>query len=69
MHSITLRSHVGKDGMLDLHLPVGLSETDLEIVMMIAAIAPANDGMLVTHTTKEFGRVAGQRLQDWEAQE
>jgi tRNA(fMet)-specific endonuclease VapC len=34
--------------------------------MLIAAIALANHVILVTHTTREFGRVAGLVLEDWE---
>lgn len=33
--------------------------------LMIAATARANDAILVTNNTKEFGRVAGLRLEDW----
>lgn len=33
---------------------------------LIAAIALANDLTIVTHNTREFGRVAGLRLDDWE---
>ena len=35
--------------------------------LMIAAIALANDLTLVSHNTREFGRVEGLRIQDWEA--
>jgi tRNA(fMet)-specific endonuclease VapC len=35
--------------------------------LLIAAIARANDAILVTNNTKEFGRVAGLRLEDWTA--
>ena len=34
--------------------------------LMIAAIALANDVTLVTHNTREFGRVADLRIEDWE---
>lgn len=35
--------------------------------LMIAAIALANDLILVTHNTREFSRVQGLRREDWEA--
>jgi tRNA(fMet)-specific endonuclease VapC len=35
--------------------------------LMIAAIALAHDLTLVTHNTREFGRVAGLKIEDWEA--
>jgi tRNA(fMet)-specific endonuclease VapC len=34
--------------------------------LLIAAIALANDLTLVTHNTREFGRVAGLMIEDWE---
>lgn len=34
--------------------------------LQIAAIALANDLILVTHNTREFSRVEGLRLEDWE---
>jgi tRNA(fMet)-specific endonuclease VapC len=34
--------------------------------MLIAAIAIANDVVLVTHNTREFSRVPGLQLDDWE---
>lgn len=34
--------------------------------LLIAAIALANDLTLVTHNTREFGRVAGLKIEDWE---
>lgn len=35
--------------------------------LLIAAIALANGLTLITHNTREFGRVAGLRIEDWEA--
>ena len=35
--------------------------------LLIAAMALANDLVLVTHNVKEFGRVPGLRWQDWES--
>lgn len=35
--------------------------------LMIASIAKENDLILVTHNTKEFSRIAGLKLEDWEA--
>ena len=35
--------------------------------LMIAATSRAHDLVLVTHNTSEFGRVAGLRVEDWEA--
>lgn len=34
--------------------------------MLIAAIALANNLVVVTHNTREFSRVAGLQLEDWE---
>lgn len=34
--------------------------------LMIAAIAIANDVVLVTHNVNEFGRIKGLQIEDWE---
>nr|MDQ2997357.1 hypothetical protein [Chloroflexota bacterium] len=41
-------------------IPIGAHD------LQIAAIALAHDLTLVTHNTREFSRVAGLRLEDWE---
>ena len=40
MQSITLRSHVGTDGILHLDVPVGLHDTDLEVTVTLKAVPP-----------------------------
>lgn len=35
--------------------------------LLIAATARAHDLVLVTHNTREFGRIAGLRVEDWES--
>ncbi len=47
--------------LLNQGKPIGSNDT------LIAAIARAHDATLITHNTAEFGRVAGLRLEDWEA--
>jgi hypothetical protein len=38
MESIKLRSHVGKDGILHLDIPVNMEETELEVTVTFQAI-------------------------------
>lgn len=35
--------------------------------LIIAATAKAHDAVLVTHNTKEFSRITGLRLEDWQS--
>lgn len=35
MQSITLRSHVGSDGILHLEVPVGLTDAELEVTVTV----------------------------------
>jgi hypothetical protein len=37
MHSITLKSHIGKDGLLKVHLP-DMQDTDIEVVIVYQTI-------------------------------
>lgn len=47
--------------LAELGTPIGSND------LQIAAIALANNLILVTHNTKEFNRVEGLQLEDWEA--
>ena len=51
-----LRAQLASQGM-----PVGPND------LMIGAIAVANNPTLVTHNTREFSRIDGLQLDDWEA--
>ena len=41
MQSVKLHSHVGRDGILKLEVPVGLSEVDLEVMVIMHPLTPA----------------------------
>jgi len=41
MQSITLKSHVGTDGILKLQVPVGITNADLEVMVVVQPIALA----------------------------
>jgi hypothetical protein len=38
MHSIKLQTHVGHDGLLQFKLPVGISNQDLEVIVIYQPI-------------------------------
>jgi hypothetical protein len=39
MHSITLKSHIGNDGLLKVHLP-NMQDTDIEVVIVYQTSLP-----------------------------
>ncbi len=41
MQTITLRSHVGSDGILHLEVPVGLTDAELEVTVTIQPVTPS----------------------------
>ncbi|XYH95847.1 type II toxin-antitoxin system VapC family toxin [Sorangium sp. So ce1128] len=55
-HYARIRSDLENDGR-----PIGSMD------LLIAAIALANGLILVTHNVREFSRVGGLRLEDWES--
>lgn len=48
--------------LADVGTPIGSND------LLIAAIALAHNLILVTHNTREFSRVAGLRIEDWETE-
>ncbi|MGB0561398.1 MAG: hypothetical protein ACPGVO_06290 [Spirulinaceae cyanobacterium] len=40
MQSIKLKSRIGSDGILHLDIPVGITDKDLEVMIVFQAIAP-----------------------------
>uniref|UniRef100_B8HS20 Uncharacterized protein n=1 Tax=Cyanothece sp. (strain PCC 7425 / ATCC 29141) TaxID=395961 RepID=B8HS20_CYAP4 len=45
MHSITLKSHVGSDGVLRVHLP-DIRDTDIEVVIVYQKTGSQSDDSL-----------------------
>ena len=41
MQSIQLQSHVGPDGILKLHIPVGMADVDLEVLVVVQPLESA----------------------------
>jgi hypothetical protein len=41
MQTVTLRSHVGEDGVLRLDVPLEVVNTDLEVTVVVQPIAPS----------------------------
>jgi hypothetical protein len=44
MESIKIRQHVGQDGILHLSLPIGLSEQDVEVMVIYQLLASTMTG-------------------------
>jgi len=41
MQSLTLHTHVGKDGILKLETPIGITNTDLEVILIVNPVLDA----------------------------
>lgn len=39
MQSLTLYAHVGKDGILKLETPIGVANTDLEVILIVNPVS------------------------------
>ena len=55
MKSITLHSHVGEDGILQLSVPVGMKNVDLEVMVIVQPIAKSESAK----TPEELGWTPG----------
>ena len=69
MQSITLHSHVGEDGILQLSVPVGMTDVDLEVVVIVQPIiekekakTPEELGWTPGFFEKTFGAWEGEPL-------
>ena len=51
MQSITLHSHVGEDGILQLSVPVGMTDVDLEVMVIVQPIVKSKSAK----TPEELG--------------
>ena len=65
---MTLRSHVGADGMLNLQVPVGITNAELEVIVIVQPLVqpevetPANVGWLSGFFEEVIGSWAGETL-------
>ena len=57
METITLHSRVGADGLLKLQVPVNLTNTELEVVLIVQPVVPA--GQAPGWPPEFFKEVAG----------
>jgi len=43
MQNFELRSHVGPDGMLHLHIPVGVTDSEVDVTVTVKPVPPGNE--------------------------
>lgn len=57
MQNITLRSHVGEDGILHLDVPVGIHDTEVEVTVKVQPVdsTPQGKGWLPSFFEETFG--------------
>lgn len=57
MQSIRLNSHIGPDGILKLEVPVGMADTDIEVMVIMQPLPkkPAAAATNGTKTPEELG--------------
>ncbi len=57
MQSLTLHTHVGKDGILKLETPIGVSNTDIEVTLIVNPVSEARP--LHEWTSDFFTKIIG----------
>jgi hypothetical protein len=55
MQMIKVRSRIGSDGMLHLQIPVGIKDTDLEVIVVFQPVAPETEAK----TPEDLERLPG----------
>jgi len=63
MDSIKIRSHVGKDGILHLDIPVEMPDTEIEVTVTIQRITPQQRGWMPGFFEEVIGGWVGEPLE------
>ena len=63
MQNIKLRSHVGKDGILHLDVPVGMTDREIEVIVTIQAVTPEYKGWMPGFFEEVIGGWVGEPLE------
>jgi len=59
MKSFTLRTHVGEDGILKIEIPTGLSDTDVEVVVIFHPVKTTTEKVHPSWPESFFEKTAG----------
>ncbi|MBG1258663.1 hypothetical protein [Nostoc commune] len=63
MDSIKIRSHVGKDGILHLDIPVEMPDTEIEVTLTIQRVTPQQRGWMPGFFEEVIGGWVGEPLE------
>ncbi|MBW4567168.1 MAG: hypothetical protein KME31_03850 [Tolypothrix carrinoi HA7290-LM1] len=63
MDSIKIRSHVGKDGILHLDIPVEMADTEIEVTVTIQRVTPQQRGWMPGFFEEVIGGWVGEPLE------
>jgi len=64
MQSLTLHTRVGKDGILKIEMPIGITDTELDVVLVVNPVTNKQDakGWPPGFFTEVIGGWQGERL-------